>query len=42
MIEQVWRNVLAFDEMGEALVASHEVDEVVALMIEGRGSTLDT
>lgn len=36
MIEQVWRNMLASDEMGEALVASHEVDDVVSLMIEAK------
>ncbi len=34
MIEQMWRSILAPDEMGEPLVASHEVDDVVALMIE--------
>ncbi len=34
MIEQVWRNILAADELGETLVASHEVDNVVSLMVE--------
>ena len=36
MIEQMWRSILASDEMGEALVASQEVDDVVALMIESK------
>jgi len=36
MIEQVWRNMLASDEMGETLVASHEVDDVLALMLESK------
>jgi hypothetical protein len=34
MIKQVWRNMLADDEMGEAIVASHDVDDVVSLMVE--------
>jgi hypothetical protein len=36
MIEQMWSDMLAFDEMGETLVALHEIDEVVALMIEAK------
>jgi len=36
MIEQLWRNVLAADEMGETLVSSHEVDDVVSLMVENK------
>lgn len=36
MIEQLWRNVLATDEMGETFVASHEVDDVVSLMVENK------
>jgi hypothetical protein len=36
MIEQIWRNILASEEMGEMLVASHEVDDVVSLMIEAK------
>jgi hypothetical protein len=34
MIEQIWRNMLDADELGETLVASHEVDDVVSLMVE--------
>ncbi len=36
MIEQLWRNVLAAYEMGETLVASNEVDDVVSLMVENK------
>jgi len=36
MIEQLWRNVLATDEIGETLVSSHEVDDVVSLMVENK------
>jgi len=36
MIEQLWRNVLATDEIGETLVPSHEVDDVVSLMVENK------
>lgn len=33
MIEQLWRTILAANEIGRGLVASHEVDDIVALMI---------
>ena len=36
MIEQLWRNVLAADEMEETLVPSHELDVVVSLMVENK------
>ncbi|MDO9559855.1 MAG: hypothetical protein Q7I89_09265 [Syntrophales bacterium] len=34
IIEQVWHNMLAADELEETLVTSHEVDDVVSLMVE--------
>lgn len=36
MIEQLWRNVLAIDDMGETLVPSHELDDVVSILLENK------
>ena len=34
MIEKMWRDMLAGDELGQALVHPDDLDDVVALMVE--------
>ncbi|MBI3010281.1 MAG: hypothetical protein HYY57_04790, partial [Candidatus Omnitrophica bacterium] len=36
MIEQIWRDLLAPDDLEESFVARNEIDDVISLMIESR------